>query len=107
MNSCYSGLALTRGAGAFARDRTYLEEITRRTARQILTAGAPSSRWLTMDRTAIPCLHGRCCKASRAPLTWMATATLPRPNWGVHQPDRIVLLAADSRGRQPGRERRR
>lgn len=39
MDSCYSGLALTRGAGAFARDRTYLEEITRRTARQILTAG--------------------------------------------------------------------
>ncbi len=39
MDSCYSGLALTRGAGAFARDRSYLEEITRRTARQILTAG--------------------------------------------------------------------
>jgi peptidoglycan/xylan/chitin deacetylase (PgdA/CDA1 family)/uncharacterized caspase-like protein len=39
MDSCYSGLALSRGAGAFARDRTYLEEVTRRTARQILTAG--------------------------------------------------------------------
>jgi peptidoglycan/xylan/chitin deacetylase (PgdA/CDA1 family)/uncharacterized caspase-like protein len=39
MDSCYSGLALTRGAGAFARDRSYLEEITRRTSRQILTAG--------------------------------------------------------------------
>jgi peptidoglycan/xylan/chitin deacetylase (PgdA/CDA1 family)/TolA-binding protein len=39
MDSCYSGLALTRSAGSFARDRTYLDEITRRTARQILTAG--------------------------------------------------------------------
>jgi len=39
MDSCYSGLALTRGAGAFSHDRSYLEEITRRPARQILTAG--------------------------------------------------------------------
>jgi peptidoglycan/xylan/chitin deacetylase (PgdA/CDA1 family)/TolA-binding protein len=39
MDSCYSGLALSRGGGAFARDRTYLEEVTRREARQILTAG--------------------------------------------------------------------
>jgi peptidoglycan/xylan/chitin deacetylase (PgdA/CDA1 family)/uncharacterized caspase-like protein len=39
MDSCYSGLALSRGTGTFSRDRTYLEEITRRTARQILTAG--------------------------------------------------------------------
>jgi tetratricopeptide (TPR) repeat protein len=30
---------LSRGAGLFSRDRTYLEEVTRRTARQILTAG--------------------------------------------------------------------
>jgi len=39
MDSCYSGLALSRGSGSFSRDRTYLEEVTRRTARQILTAG--------------------------------------------------------------------
>ena len=39
MDSCYSGLALSRGAGAFAKDRSYLEEVTRRTAREILTAG--------------------------------------------------------------------
>ncbi len=39
MDSCYSGLALTRGSGTFERDHTYLEEVTRRTARQILTAG--------------------------------------------------------------------
>ena len=39
MDSCYSGLALSRGAGAFSRDHTYLEEVTRRTSRQILTAG--------------------------------------------------------------------
>jgi peptidoglycan/xylan/chitin deacetylase (PgdA/CDA1 family)/tetratricopeptide (TPR) repeat protein len=39
MDSCYSGLALSRGAGAFSKDRSYLEEITRRTSRQILTAG--------------------------------------------------------------------
>jgi peptidoglycan/xylan/chitin deacetylase (PgdA/CDA1 family)/TolA-binding protein len=39
MDSCYSGLALTRGTGIFARDHTYLDEVTRRTARQILTAG--------------------------------------------------------------------
>src|SRR5579871_28282 len=39
MDSCYSGLALTRGAGAFSQDHSYLEEITRRVSRQILTAG--------------------------------------------------------------------
>jgi len=39
MDSCYSGLALTRGGGEFAKDRSYLEEVTRRTSRQILTAG--------------------------------------------------------------------
>jgi peptidoglycan/xylan/chitin deacetylase (PgdA/CDA1 family)/uncharacterized caspase-like protein len=39
MDSCYSGLALTRAAGVFSRDQSYLEEVTRRTARQILTAG--------------------------------------------------------------------
>jgi peptidoglycan/xylan/chitin deacetylase (PgdA/CDA1 family)/tetratricopeptide (TPR) repeat protein len=39
MDSCYSGLALSRGAGEYSKDRSYLEEITRRTARQILTAG--------------------------------------------------------------------
>jgi len=39
MDSCYSGLALSRGAGAFSKDRSYLEEVTRRTAREILTAG--------------------------------------------------------------------
>ncbi|HWC97749.1 MAG TPA: polysaccharide deacetylase family protein [Candidatus Sulfopaludibacter sp.] len=39
MDSCYSGLALTRSAGTFARDHTYLEEVTRRQSRQILTAG--------------------------------------------------------------------
>lgn len=39
MDSCYSGLALTRGSGAYSRDRSYLDEVTRRNARQILTAG--------------------------------------------------------------------
>ncbi|MBM3811401.1 MAG: tetratricopeptide repeat protein [Acidimicrobiia bacterium] len=39
MDACYGGLALTRAGGAFSRNRTYLEEISRRTARQILTAG--------------------------------------------------------------------
>jgi len=39
MDSCYSGLALSRGSGTFNRDHSYLEEVTRRTARQILTAG--------------------------------------------------------------------
>ena len=39
MDSCYSGLALTRGIGAYSKDKSYLDEITRRTARQILTAG--------------------------------------------------------------------
>jgi peptidoglycan/xylan/chitin deacetylase (PgdA/CDA1 family)/uncharacterized caspase-like protein len=39
MDSCYSGLALSRGAGGMSRDRSYLEEVTRRIARQILTAG--------------------------------------------------------------------
>ncbi len=39
MDSCYSGLAMTRAVGGFSKDRSYLEEITRRSARQILTAG--------------------------------------------------------------------
>ncbi len=39
MDSCYSGLAMTRGGGEFSKDRSYIEEVTRRAARQILTAG--------------------------------------------------------------------
>jgi peptidoglycan/xylan/chitin deacetylase (PgdA/CDA1 family)/tetratricopeptide (TPR) repeat protein len=39
MDSCYSGLALTRGGGSSSADSSYLDEVTRRTARQILTAG--------------------------------------------------------------------
>jgi peptidoglycan/xylan/chitin deacetylase (PgdA/CDA1 family)/uncharacterized caspase-like protein len=39
VDSCYSGLALTRAGGASAKSANYLEEITRRMARQILTAG--------------------------------------------------------------------
>ena len=41
MDSCYSGLALTRGGGSSSFDAsgTYLEEVTSRVARQILTAG--------------------------------------------------------------------
>lgn len=39
MDSCYSGLALTRGAGMFSKDHSYLDEISRRASRQILTAG--------------------------------------------------------------------
>lgn len=38
MDSCYSGLALTRGAGA-PPGRNYLQEISRRGARQMFTAG--------------------------------------------------------------------
>src|SRR5262245_40838207 len=39
VDSCYSGLALTRSGGANAKSANYLEEITKRIARQILTAG--------------------------------------------------------------------
>lgn len=39
IDSCYSGLALTRGGGVLPKSKNYLEEITRRAARQILTAG--------------------------------------------------------------------
>lgn len=39
IDSCYSGLALTRAGGASSKNANYLEEITRRMARQILTAG--------------------------------------------------------------------
>jgi peptidoglycan/xylan/chitin deacetylase (PgdA/CDA1 family)/tetratricopeptide (TPR) repeat protein len=39
MDSCYSGLALSRGSGAYSKDKSYLDEVTRRSARQILTAG--------------------------------------------------------------------
>ncbi len=38
MDSCYSGIALTR-SGSPAKHGAYLEEITKRNARQILTAG--------------------------------------------------------------------
>ncbi len=38
MDSCYSGIALTRGGG-LSRDSKYLNEIASRRARQILTAG--------------------------------------------------------------------
>jgi peptidoglycan/xylan/chitin deacetylase (PgdA/CDA1 family)/uncharacterized caspase-like protein len=41
MDACYSGLALTRGGGGAATGdrRQYLQEVTRRTAREVLTAG--------------------------------------------------------------------
>ncbi len=40
MDSCYSGLALTRGGeSSFYASATYLDEVTSRVARQILTAG--------------------------------------------------------------------
>ena len=39
MDSCYSGIALTRGGAGDAAQSSYLNEITSRTARQILTAG--------------------------------------------------------------------
>ncbi len=39
MDSCYSGLALTRAGGRAEQSDNYLTEITRRRARQILTAG--------------------------------------------------------------------
>lgn len=39
MDSCYSGIALTRGGAGSAAQSSYLNEITSRTARQILTAG--------------------------------------------------------------------
>ena len=39
MDSCYSGLALTRGGGGIAFSPNYLAEISRREARQMFTAG--------------------------------------------------------------------
>ncbi len=39
MDSCYSGLALTRGAGGMPGTLNYLQEIARREARQMFTAG--------------------------------------------------------------------
>ncbi len=40
MDACYSGLALTRGAAPQAGDlRKYLQEVTKRSTRQVLTAG--------------------------------------------------------------------
>jgi peptidoglycan/xylan/chitin deacetylase (PgdA/CDA1 family)/Flp pilus assembly protein TadD len=44
MDSCYSGLALTRGAGMFSKDKSYLDEISRRASRQILTAGGSTQQ---------------------------------------------------------------
>ena len=39
MDSCYSGLALTRGGAAMSGTMNYLQEIARREARQMFTAG--------------------------------------------------------------------
>lgn len=39
MDACYSGLALTRGGPPAGDLRKYLQEVTRRSARQVLTAG--------------------------------------------------------------------
>ncbi|MBN1205980.1 MAG: polysaccharide deacetylase family protein [Myxococcaceae bacterium] len=39
MDACYSGLALTRGTPPAGDLRKYLQEVTRRSARQVLTAG--------------------------------------------------------------------
>ncbi len=39
MDACYSGIALTRSGGYTGDPRRYLQEVTRRNARQILTAG--------------------------------------------------------------------
>jgi len=39
MDSCYSGLALTRGGGMAAGSQNYLQEIAKREARQMFTAG--------------------------------------------------------------------
>nr|AYM52327.1 polysaccharide deacetylase family protein [Hyalangium minutum] len=39
MDACYSGLALTRGSPPSGDLRKYLQEVTRRSARQVLTAG--------------------------------------------------------------------
>jgi len=39
MDSCYSGLALTRGGGELPSSQNYLNEIARRQARQMFTAG--------------------------------------------------------------------
>ncbi len=39
MDSCYSGLALTRGGGDLPSTQNYLNEISRREARQMFTAG--------------------------------------------------------------------
>jgi len=38
-DACYSGIALTRGGGGRPGGQNYLEEVTRRTVRQMLTAG--------------------------------------------------------------------
>jgi peptidoglycan/xylan/chitin deacetylase (PgdA/CDA1 family)/uncharacterized caspase-like protein len=39
MDACYSGLALTRGGAVTGDRQQYWQEITRRTARQVMTAG--------------------------------------------------------------------
>lgn len=45
MDACYGGLGLTRGTGVAAPGSAkYLREVTRRTARQMLTAGGPEEQ---------------------------------------------------------------
>ncbi len=46
MDACYGGLGVTRGgpAGENMESRKYIREVTRRTARQMLTAGGPDEQ---------------------------------------------------------------
>jgi len=64
MDSCYSGLALTRG-GTVLSTQNYLNEMSKREARQMFTAGsARTSKSPTTAPAATPSLPGRCSRAS-------------------------------------------
>jgi len=106
MDSCYSGLALTRGAGAFSQDHSYLEEITRRVSRQILTAGGAEQQ-----------VAERAGRAFRFHMGGAAgTCGAGRPGWqrfhhGVRtgricEPHRIEVLAANAGSGEPRGQRR-
>ena len=83
MDSCYSGLALSRGGGAFSRDRSYLEEITRRTSRLILTAGGADQQVADDGPNGRSVFTWALLQGLQARRTWMATASSPPPNVSI------------------------
>jgi uncharacterized caspase-like protein len=66
MDSCYSGLALTRGGNGQLPSQNYLNEISAAKPGRCSPPAKRTSRWPTTAPTGTPCSPGRCCRASTA-----------------------------------------